>query len=280
MSASFDGAVTALIGYDISATATVGSNANFVIDITTPSVHQHAVLVAQGMILHILYFDLAAQTYTALPPESFFIDPATSRVTFIATLAGRYFLSYRASLVTVNLNVPVLVAARSNQTFSLGEGSYNNTVRIENLDCEAGSVTFSESVNATIELNAVAKGKSVVSKVYTFSHSAGENAVHSARLVFDTTQSDVFKLATKIENTTLAWYTYISSAWQVQGGSVQGSLVVYDTTHFSDWSVQASATGGQSNGAASLRGIGAVSWSYGFMNLLMALVLAVLAYIA
>ena len=256
--AAFTGGVTAQLGYKVTASATGNANPAFQLVITTPAITGYTTLTSSGNIFNVVYYDATAQTYMVLPPQQA-VFSANGVVTITAKLQGSYFITYSATAgATAALNTPYVVASNQSYTFRVAEGATANALVLANVVCQSGSITIQES--AAVTEQTAAAGKRLVSKVYSFTHSAGGAAVTSAMLTFDTSKSATYAAATQFTAASAQWYLYVNSQWQLQGGSVSGSTVVYTAGHFSDWSVQATAATSAAFGMAS-------SLSFGIMNM-------------
>lgn len=240
------GLSTGAYGYSITLSADLVTGGTLVGSLSTPAIYGAAAIIASGSVFRILTYDAAASAYVQLPSSQYTINTDYSiTITGINRNTQFYIASYSTTVATAPISASLaksfLLAANSTQTLAITE-SGRATLKIQNLMAASGSLSVSISANAQTQTQAVVTtGRKLVSSVYTFSHSAGANAVQSAQLTYDTATSGAVGLTV----TNCNWYKWDTSAslWVRQGSSsssVSGSVVMYTTTSFSDWSVQTS----------------------------------------
>jgi hypothetical protein len=169
-----------------------------------------------------------------------------ARVWFVALTGIVNFSTTTASKVYDSAETAFLVASNSGQTFIVTVNS-KAVLTFSNFQAQAGKFSVKAAAASQTEGQiAVSSGRTVLSDIWTFSHSQGSAAVGSVTMTYDVTTSTV----ANADANRAAWFKFdaTAGAW-VQPGSttVSGNTVVYaNTAGFSDWSVQ------QSNSAMGL----------------------------
>eukprot|EP01088_Endostelium_zonatum_P001759 TRINITY_DN1210_c0_g2_i1.p1 TRINITY_DN1210_c0_g2~~TRINITY_DN1210_c0_g2_i1.p1 ORF type:complete len:384 (-),score=84.75 TRINITY_DN1210_c0_g2_i1:45-1103(-) len=191
-----------------------------------------------------LWFNASTNQYYEVPTNQFNIS-STGGIVIYTSNSINIVLAIRSPIpiaisIANNAVIAANIVANIAASFAVNEGT-RAALYIWNLTASAGTVSISLSANSQAGSNAVAANNVLVSNIYTFNHSAGANANVNANLQYDISQSGRTYNATIVANA--AWYTWTNGAWVRQSSSVNGNVVVYNTNHFSDWSVQSNTNG-------------------------------------
>lgn len=194
-----------------------------------------------------LTFDASTQSYIELPANQYNAS-ASGGIQIYTTRSVVLVFSVRNTAdIFINITNSAIayanLVANTTTTFAFYEGT-RVAFTLYNITAAAGTFAIRASSNA---VNTA--GNIVISSVYSLNHSAGANAQVNAQFRYDTAQSSVSLNAGIIANS--AWYVY-NGTWIRQSSSVSSGVVIYNSNHFSDWSVQ--STGNSSSSTTTTSG--------------------------
>jgi hypothetical protein len=237
--------LTGQLGYRL----TLSAQADITATLSTPAITALATVAAAGQV-GVLQYDVNAQAYTRIPANRVTVSSLGAVNISLPGQGTFYIVTVNTAPISKAIENSIVVATNTAVNFTVTEGT-RTALALNNILAAAGALFVRASTNAVNQTAAiVAQGRVAVSTIYNFTHSAGAGAVTSVELRYDTAQSAT--AAASFDLASAAWYKFdtVTNAWVRQQSTVQGTVVVFVTTGFSEWSVQANPPTSSSSTAA------------------------------